>query len=175
MHRKLSVSILLTSDEIHLIANDLHLNCAEYGLQKWFNPPQRVRVKRFTYSHSVTKTYHDSLQVMKFVYWHSTNILSVLNIGLNITCAKSRNLCVYAWLTICIEYGLETWLANRDEIIVLELVMQLIGNQNSLRTWFRRPEDIRVLTLQIQPIFSVYAFDTLLALNKGLRVYGTDI
>jgi len=32
----------LASDEIRIIANNLHLNCAEYGLQTWFNPPQRV-------------------------------------------------------------------------------------------------------------------------------------
>jgi len=44
-----------TSDEIPIIANYLHLNCVEYGLQKWFNPPKSVRVKRLTYNHSVTK------------------------------------------------------------------------------------------------------------------------
>jgi len=33
----------------------LHLNCAEYGLHKLFNPPQRVCVNRLTYNHSVTK------------------------------------------------------------------------------------------------------------------------
>jgi len=43
-------------------------------------------------------------------------------------------------LSICIEYGPETWLANRDEVIVFELDMQLIGNQNSLRTWVRSTE-----------------------------------
>jgi len=37
---------------------------------------------------------------MKFVYWHSTYNLSVLNRCLNITCDKSRNLCVYAWFNI---------------------------------------------------------------------------
>ena len=54
-HRKLSGSRLLTSVEIHIITNYLHLGCAEYGLQKLFNPLQRVRVKRLTYSHSVKK------------------------------------------------------------------------------------------------------------------------
>jgi len=34
LQRIYSGSRLLTSDEIHIIANSLHLNCAEYGLQK---------------------------------------------------------------------------------------------------------------------------------------------
>ena len=34
----------LASDEIHIITNYLHINCAEYGLHKWFNPPHRLRV-----------------------------------------------------------------------------------------------------------------------------------
>jgi len=37
----------LTGDEIRIIRNNLHLNCGEYGLQAWFNPPQRVRVLAF--------------------------------------------------------------------------------------------------------------------------------
>ena len=42
---------------------------------------------------------------MKFVYWHSTYNLSVLNRCLNITFHKSRNLRVYAWLTIGLKIG----------------------------------------------------------------------
>jgi len=34
----------LTSDEFRIIMSNLHLNCAEYGLQTRFNPPQTVRV-----------------------------------------------------------------------------------------------------------------------------------
>jgi len=49
----LSRSKLLTSDEVHIITNYLHLNCAEYGLQKRFNPLQSVPVKRMTYRHTV--------------------------------------------------------------------------------------------------------------------------
>jgi len=45
----------LTSDEFRIITINLHLNCAEYGLQTWFNSPIKVRVTRLTYSHSVTK------------------------------------------------------------------------------------------------------------------------
>jgi len=39
----------MTSDEFRIIANNLHLSCAEYGLQTWFNSPIKVRVTRFTY------------------------------------------------------------------------------------------------------------------------------
>jgi len=45
----------------------LHHNCAEYGLQKLFNPPQRVRDKRLTYNHSVTKPVNMTL----CKWWHS--------------------------------------------------------------------------------------------------------
>jgi len=45
----------LTSDEIQIITNYLHLNCAEYGLQEWFNPLQCLPFKRLTYRHSVIK------------------------------------------------------------------------------------------------------------------------
>jgi len=45
----------LTSDEIHIITNYLHLNCAEYGIQKLFNPLKSVSVKRLTFGHSVIK------------------------------------------------------------------------------------------------------------------------
>jgi len=79
---------------------------------------------------------------------------------------------VQAWLTVC---GLETRLENSDELIALELEMQLIGNQKSLRTCVRRTEDVRVLTLEIHPISSVYEFNTRLALSNEKRVYGTDI
>jgi len=76
---------------------------------------------------------------------------------------------------MCIEFGLESWLENRDEIIVLLFDMQLIGNQNNLRTWVRPTEIVRVLTLEVQPISSVYVLDTRFALTNEIRVYGTDI
>jgi len=41
-----------------------------------------------------------------------------------------------------------------------ELVMQLIGNQNSLRTGFRPTEDFHLLTLELQPVFSAYELHT---------------
>jgi len=72
-------------------------------------------------------------------------------------------------------YVLETRLENSDELIALQLEMQLIGNQKSLRTCIRPTEDVRVLTLEIQPISSVYEFDTGLALSNEIRVYVTDI
>jgi len=62
-------------------------------------------------------------------------------------------------LSICTEYGLETWPANRDEIIVLQLDTQLICNQNSLRTWVRPTEDVRLLTLEVQTTSFLYELD----------------
>ena len=85
---------------------------------------------------------------------------------------QTKKLYVQAWLT---DYGLETRLENSDELIVLQLDMQLIGNQKSLRTCVWATEDVRVLTLEIQPISSVYKFDTRLALSNVIRVYGTEI
>ena len=49
--------------------------------------------------------------------------------------------------------------------------MQLIGNQRSLRTCVRPTEVFHVLTLEIQPISSVYEVDTRLALSNAIRVY----
>jgi len=38
----------LTSDEFRIITINLHLNCAKYGLQTWFNSPTKGRVTRLT-------------------------------------------------------------------------------------------------------------------------------
>jgi len=56
-------------------------------------------------------------------------------------------------LSTCAEYGLETWPANK------ELDTQLICNQNSLRTWVRPAEGVRLLTLGVQTTSSVYELD----------------
>jgi len=40
----------LTSDDFRIITNNLHLNCAEYGLQTCFNTPINVLVTRLTKS-----------------------------------------------------------------------------------------------------------------------------
>ena len=53
--------------------------------------------------------------------------------------------------------------------------MQLIGNQNSNYTWVRPTEDVRVLTLEVQCISTIYEVDTRLEINNEIRVYGTDI
>jgi len=79
---------------------------------------------------------------------------------------------IYAWLTI---NGLEKRFENSDEQIALQLEMHLIGNQKRLRTCVRPTEDVRVLTLDLQPISSVYEFDTRLALSIKISVYRTDI
>jgi hypothetical protein len=52
--------------------------------------------------------------------------------------------------------------------------MQLIGNQNSFRMKVRRTEHVRISTLQIKPICSVYELHTQLAISNGIRLYGTD-
>jgi len=76
---------------------------------------------------------------------------------------------VYACLTV---YEMET---RHEKSDFLELDMQLIHNQNSLRTCVRPTENVRVLTLEIQLISSVYEFNTRLTLSNEIRVYGTDI
>jgi len=48
--------------------------------------------------------------------------------------------------------------------------MQLIGIKNSLRTRLRPTEDFRLLTLEVQPICSVYELDKRLALSNDIRV-----
>jgi len=53
--------------------------------------------------------------------------------------------------------------------------MQLICNQNSLSTSVRSTEDVRLLTLEVQCISTVYEVDTRLALSNEIRVYGTYI
>jgi len=53
--------------------------------------------------------------------------------------------------------------------------MQIIGNQNVIRTRTRRTKHVRVSTLEIQPICSGHELDTRQALSNGIRVFGTDI
>jgi len=64
-----SGSKLLTSDEIHIIRNYLHINCAEYGLQKLFYPPHRERFKPLIYCHSVKKLFNTN----HCKWWNSCN------------------------------------------------------------------------------------------------------
>jgi len=49
----MSGSRLLRNEEVHIVMNYLQHNCAEYGLQKRFNPLQSITVKRMTYRRSV--------------------------------------------------------------------------------------------------------------------------
>jgi len=54
----------------------------------WLQPKQDV-FWQFSYSRSETNNpWKISLEVMKFVYLHPTYVLSVLIIGLNLTCTK---------------------------------------------------------------------------------------
>ena len=145
MHGKLYV--------IHIITNYLHLNSAEYGLQKWFIPSQRMHVL------SAWHTLWQSL-LTHCKWWNSCigirHTSYLIWIWVETQLAPNQEICEFTLglLSICIEYGLDTTLAKRcnnclravrdvrDVIIVLELDMQLIGNQNSLRTWVRPTEDV---------------------------------
>jgi len=55
--------------------------------------------------------YHDSLQVMKFVYCHSTYILPLLNMGLNINLSQIKKLGVFR-LAYCLSVLNMVW--NHD-------------------------------------------------------------
>ena len=84
--------------------------------------------------------------------------------------APNQGICVFTLGLLCIEYELDTWLTNRDEIIILGLDMQLIGNQNSNYTWVRPTKDVRVLTLELQRISIIYEVGTRLEINNEIRV-----
>jgi len=51
-----------------------------------------------------------------------------------------------------------------DEISVLVLDMQLIGNQYNLRTCFGPTENVRAFALEFQPICEEYKLHTFLSL-----------
>jgi hypothetical protein len=90
------------SDEFHIITNNLQLKCAEFRLRTCLTPSQVcciLALEKAAYRWPIVR-YRDSLQLMKLVYRHSTYILNILNMGLNMTCAKPRNSCVYAHLTV---------------------------------------------------------------------------
>ena len=176
LHWIYSGSRLLTSDTIHIIANYLHFNVLNMGYKN-----DLIHLKEDVLSLWYTTilwqslltwlTASDEIRVLLFDI-HLTS----WDMTLNITWAKLRNLCVsFGLLSICIEHGLESWLENGDEIIVLQLDMQLIFNQNRIRTWFRPTEVFRVLTVYIQPICSVYELDTRLALSNEIRIYAKVI
>ena len=94
--------------------------------------------------------------------------------GFNITC-EEINLCVYDWFSVYqFRIWTEMWLANRDEIIFLQLDMQLTGIQITLSTWVRPTDVVRILALEVQLLLSVYELHTRLALSNEIRVYRTD-
>jgi len=163
----LSRSRLFTSYEIHIITNYLHLNCREYGKK------HLIQIK---------SAWPNAIHWNSLLTWETVrDEIRVLTIDIHLICSeygfkhnlhKERNLYIYAWLTF---HGLETRFENSDELIALQLEMQLIGNQKSLRTCVRPTEEVRVLTLDLQPISSVYEFDTRLALSIKISVYRTHI
>jgi len=83
------VYLFWKSLEIRINTNEWQLNCAEYGLQIWLTPTKARRVWNLTYRRSETNNaLKISPEVMELVYLHRTYVLSVLIIGLNITCTK---------------------------------------------------------------------------------------
>jgi len=100
-----------TCNEIRIITNKLHLNCAKYELQTWLTPPQGSRVLALGNSDHVWRmkpvavfTPSNVICVLAFDL-----ILSVLNIALNMTCAETRNSCGYVRLTVYLYW---IWAAN---------------------------------------------------------------
>ena len=69
------------------------------------------------------------------------------------------------WLNSCMgsrypaylcDYGLEIWLAQRNEISVLELDMQLFYAQYGLQTWLALTQEFRDLAHILQPTCAEY-------------------
>jgi len=116
-------------------------------------------------------TASDEIRVISFDI-HSTSSVY----GFKHNMSKIKKFVCFVWLTVYL-YWTWTGIMTREwgEIIVSNLEMQLIFNQNRIRTWFRPTEVLRVLTLEIPPICSVYEIDTRLALINEIRVYGTAI
>ena len=136
------------NDLIHLREYVLTAFILWHSLLKWLTAGDEIRVFAFDI-HFICSRYgfkHNLRQIMKFVF----------TIGL---------LSINIYMTV-------KWLANRFEVIVLELDMKLTGNHNSLSTWVRPAEVVRVLTLEVQPNCSLHDLDTRLAL---CIVYETDI
>jgi len=109
LHTTKSGSRLLTIDEIHIIANYLHLNCAEYGLQKWFKPPQRVRVN----------LWHTTILWQSLLTWlTASDVIRVLSFDIHLSSSEYgfkhnlgqiKKFVCFVWLSISIEHGLESW------------------------------------------------------------------
>jgi len=80
---------LSTSDEIRSITKDLQLNMLNIGYKHDLLQLKEVVFWPLTYSLSVTNKAwkHVSQQVMKFLYRITTYLLSVVIMGLNITCS----------------------------------------------------------------------------------------
>jgi len=101
----------LTSEEIRTITNNLHLICAEYERQTRLTPPQGSRVLALDITAHLWR--RKPGKMTQFKYCNSCigirQILSVLNMDLNMTFVKSRNSCYYARLTVCLYW---IWTGN---------------------------------------------------------------
>ena len=119
LHEFVTIKIL-TSYEIHIITNYLHINCGEYG-KKILNPPQSA--------------WHTAILWQSMLTWlNAIDEIRVLTFDIHLIYSEygfKHNLHQINKL-VCLHLAYCLW--NSD---VLELDMQLIGNQNSLRTCAR--------------------------------------
>jgi len=111
--------------------------------------PKQEVFWHFTYSRSETcKAWKISLEVMKFVYLHATYVLSVLIIGLNITCTKFCTLWIFTRPTSHL-YTLWTQNMTRAKWWNTCIASQHLG------TFIKAVRDEEI------PVRKVYGYDTL--------------
>jgi len=86
----------------------------EHSVQSKFFVPEFLN---YSLSLSSMGLYHDSNQVMKFVYIRSAFCAAVLNKGLKLELHLLKQLCVYSFelYFTCAEYVVETFGVRKDE------------------------------------------------------------
>jgi len=114
------VYLFAKSLEIPIITNESNLTVLNMGYKHDLVQLKQDVSWHLTYSRSVTYiAWKIPLDVMKFVYFHKTYVLSLLIIGLNITCTKLWVLWICPRPTSYLYLSqLKTWLALNDEIRV---------------------------------------------------------
>jgi len=114
--RNLTRNKIFTSEEIRIITTNLHLNCAEDGLQTWLTPPQGCPTdtnKACNMSHSKSFNSCNAIRHTSYLFLILVYTWIAPNEGIRVVTLGSQS--------ICTDYGLETWLVKSDEISVLEL------------------------------------------------------
>ena len=64
--------------------------------------------------------------------------------------------CIGFTQTMCVEFGLETWLVPSNIISALSIDIQPICDQYELETWLAAKDETRVLALEIQSLYACY-------------------